>query len=168
MTPTLIPPATHNEGAIPPVAVAIHPPTTALSRMPTNESNLRFLFAFVLNGLTSFGSDAISHSTLVTTTVGISLRHNVRLPTICPADWKLSSATVTSSFQSTWLATWVSEPLSTRAWISEAGMKISSAWMAKEVMYVLRLSGPRTRLRREKKRQPATKQAIEVRDSAQA
>lgn len=167
ITSILIPPATHSTVCIPPVTFEIHPPITAPARIPVNASTLLFLFTFLLRGLAISGSDAKSQSTLVTTTVGISLRLNVLLPTICPADWKLSSAIGISSFQSIRWPRTCTEPSITLAWMIAAGMKMKMDWSRKEETKVLRRRGPRRRQKREKKREPRMKQAMEVRDFAQ-
>lgn len=162
-----IPPAIHSTVCIPPVTLEIHPPMMAPTKMPVNASALRFLFTFFRSGLASSGSDAISYSMLVTTTVGISLKFKLRLPTSWPADWKLSSAIGISSFQSMGWPTACTVLAITPAWISAAGMKMRRDCSRKEATRVLRRRGPRRRQKREKKNAPRTKQMMEVSDFAQ-
>lgn len=95
-TDILIPPATHNATCILPVTLVSHPPATAPARMQRKARTRLLRFTFLVSGREISGSDAKSHKTLVTTTVGISLRLSTRLLTICPADWKLNRAMASS------------------------------------------------------------------------
>ena len=94
------PAAIHNAVCTAPVAWEIHPPLTAPSRMAKKANTLRFRFALPVRAPKRCGSAAVSHSRLVTTTVGISLMSKTRLPISCPAAWKLSKAMGARDFQS--------------------------------------------------------------------
>ena len=85
---------------IPAASLEIHPPATAPAKIPKNPNTRPFRLIFPVSGAASAGSDAKSHNTLVTTSVGISLMLEILLPTTCPADWELSSAIGISCFQS--------------------------------------------------------------------
>lgn len=98
---SLIPATTHNAYSTPPVPLEIQPPAMAPTSVRTKAVILRFLLTFANGGASSCVSLIKSHSRLVTTTVGTSLRPSVRLLTIWAADWKLSSAIGASSFHRT-------------------------------------------------------------------
>lgn len=163
----LIPPATHRAVCICPVTFDSHPPATAPANMLKKANARRLRLTFAVRGRAISGSDAKSHKTLVTTTVGISLRLRARLPTICPADWKLKNPIAISCFQSISLGIWSNLPSIIPAPTMAAVMSIRRACRTKELTRVVRRSGPRNLLSREKKREPMMKQTIEVKDLTQ-
>ena len=81
-TDSLTPPAIHNAICIFPVALDSQPPITAPSRMHKKAKTRLLRLTFPVRERPMSGSDAKSQRTLVTTTVGISLRLSARLPTI--------------------------------------------------------------------------------------
>lgn len=166
-TAALIPPATHKAVCICPVTLDSHPPATAPANIPKNANARRLRLTFAARGRIISGSDAKSHKTLVTTTVGISLRLRARLPTICPADWKLKSPMAISCFQSISLGMSSNFPSIRFASITAAVRSIKKACKTKELTRVVRRSGPRNLLSREKKREPMMKHAIDVKDLTQ-
>lgn len=111
----------------------------------------------------------MSQSKLVTTTVGISLMSNTRLPISCPAAWKLSKIIGTRDRQSMSGAEEMVGMVLSMApdWNRIVEIITKRAWMKKEVARVPRRRGWSRRQRREKKNAPRVKQRTEVRDLAQ-
>ena len=113
------------------------------------------------------GSDHKSQSRLVTTTVGISLRLRPLLPTICPADWKLKREIGAIWFQTISFTTGGTSPAMAPLWIVPAATSIQADWSRNDRTRVLRRCGPKKRDKREKKKEPRTKQTIDISDLAQ-
>ena len=163
----LIIPAIQRSICILPVALPIYPPTMAPTKMQVKASALLFLLALLFSGAARFGSEAMSQSMDVRTTLGISDTPNALLPMICPAAWKLSNEIGISSFHTISALTTSSAPFTTPACIMVATTKIITDCSANDVTSVARRSGPEYRARREKKKQPMQKQAMDVKDLAQ-
>lgn len=168
-----VPAAVHSAVCTPPVALAIHPPAIAPTRIPRKANARRFRLAFDVRRANRAGSDAMSHSRLVTTTVGISLKSRMRLPIIWPAAWKLRSAMGARDFQSMRGGEEEEEERvgieGSMVWVWKRMVEImmKRVWMRKERARVPRRRGWRMRQRREKKNAPRVKQRTEVRDLAQ-
>ncbi len=163
----LNPPAIHNGICILLVASDIKPPATAPTRIPKNASTLLFLLIFIRGGANSFGSVTTSWSIEVRTTVGISAKFKVRLPTIWPAAWKLSRAIGNSDLQSMSSEMVSRDPLTIPACTIAAATRIITDWRRKDATRVPRREGPSERDVWEKRKHPKQKQTIEVRDLAQ-
>lgn len=142
-----------------PAAFDTHPPVIAPTSVDTKATRRRFLFKFLLIPATTIGSETRSHRRLVITTVGTSPTLNARLQTICAALWKLKRPIWRSSDQAS--------PSMTCVWASRAETSTSEACSEKESRRVCRWREPRKAWSREKKRQPMTKQPMDMRERAQ-